>query len=205
VAVPSLVYVTGTTMTTDNIDHVIDETRAFLAERPAPDLRQAVMSRLETLEPFTAPARPALASRLAQLLWSPREISIRPAFAFAAVAAVMVLLVMPYLRPLPSSDSTQAAGGPTDPHVFVQFHLETAAMRVQLAGSFTNWEPRYELRQSAPGVWTITVPLAQGVHDYAFVVDGQQWVPDPHAPQIGDGFGGTNSRLALLHTGTPEL
>jgi 1,4-alpha-glucan branching enzyme len=87
----------------------------------------------------------------------------------------------------------------------VQFHLETAAMRVQLAGSFTNWEPRYELRQSAPGIWTITVPLTEGVHDYAFVVDGQQWVPDPHAPQIGDGFGGTNSRLALLHPDTPEL
>jgi hypothetical protein len=191
-------------MTTDKIDHVIRETRAFLAERPAPDLRAAVMSRIENLEPFAAPQRPALVNRLAQLLWSPREIAIRPAFALAAAAAVIALLVVPYMRPLPSND-TPLASEAADPHVFVQFHLETAAMRVQLAGSFTNWQPRYELRESAPGVWTITVPLTQGVHDYAFVVDGQHWVPDPHAPQIGDGFGGTNSRLALLHPDTPEL
>jgi 1,4-alpha-glucan branching enzyme len=89
--------------------------------------------------------------------------------------------------------------------VFVQFRLDASASRVQLAGSFTNWEPRYDLRQSAPGIWTITVPLTQGVHDYAFVVDGQRWIPDPYAPQIGDGFGGTNSRLALMSPPTPQL
>ncbi len=185
-------------------DTVIAETRAFLAARPAPDLRAAVMSRIENLGPFAAPRRPALIERLAQLLWSPREVSIRPAFALVGAAAVIVLLVIPYIRPVPSS-APQVAGDVADPHVFVQFHLETPAMRVQLAGSFTNWEPRYDLRQSAPGIWTITVPLTEGVHDYAFVVDGRQWVPDPHAPQIGDGFGGTNSRLALLHPDTPEL
>jgi hypothetical protein len=185
-------------------DTVIAKTRAFLAAQPPPDLRAAVMSRLENLEPFPARSRPALFARLVHWLWSPREVSIRPAFALAGAAAVVLLLVVPHMRPLPSS-APQVAGTVADPRVFVQFHLETAAMRVQLAGSFTNWEPRYELRQSAPGIWTITVPLTEGVHDYAFVVDGQQWVPDPHAPQIGDGFGGTNSRLALLHPDTPEL
>ena len=54
-------------------------------------------------------------------------------------------------------------------------------------------------------MWSITVPLTQGVHDYAFVVDGQQWVADPYAPQIGDGFGGTNNRLALLPPDSPRL
>jgi 1,4-alpha-glucan branching enzyme len=112
------------------------------------------------------------------------------------------------MRQAPSVAAQMASGpsgGAADPHVFVQFRLDAAASRVQLAGSFTNWEPRYEMRQSASGIWTITVPLTQGVHDYAFVVDGQQWVPDPHAPQIGDGFGGTNSRLALLSPDAPRL
>ena len=189
---------------TDKIDRVIHETRAFLAERPAPDLRGAVMSRIQNLEPLAAAERPALLKRLALLLWAPREVSIRPAFALVAAVAVIAILAVPYLGPVPAT-APQVAGNADDPHVFVQFHLETAAMRVQLAGSFTNWQPSYDLRQSSPGVWTITVPLTQGVHDYAFVVDGQQWVPDPHAPQIGDGFGGMNSRLALLHTDTPEL
>ena len=185
----------------DKNDNVIAETRAFLAERPAPDFRAAVMSRIAQLEPVASPQRPSWLARWAELLWLPREVSIRPAFALAGAAAVAALLAVLPSRGVVPQAPTEAA----DPHVFVQFHLETAAMRVQLAGSFTNWEPRYDLRQSAPGVWTITVPLAQGVHDYAFVVDGQQWVPDPHAPQIGDGFGGTNSRLALLHADTPEL
>ncbi len=47
-------------------------------------------------------------------------------------------------------------------------------------------------------MWSVTVPLEPGVHDYAFVVDGEQWRPDPLAPSVDDGFGGTNSRLALL-------
>jgi hypothetical protein len=186
----------------DKNEKVILETRAFLAARPSPDVRAAVMSRIEHLEPKAPVQRPSLTTRLVRLLWLPREISIRPAFALVGTAAVAALVVV-----LPSRGVTpQASSDISDPHVFVQFHLETAAaMRVQLAGSFTNWEPRYDLRQSAPGVWTISVPLTQGVHDYAFVVDGQQWVPDPHAPQIGDGFGGINSRLALLYADTPEL
>jgi hypothetical protein len=184
-------------------DRAIDETRAFLAARPAPDLTAAVMSRIETLAPAPdlKPAR--LVDRLLTLFWAPREISIRPAFALAgaAVVALLAIAVFPD-RPAPGP---QLADGQVNPHLFVQFRLEANASRVQLAGSFTNWEPRYELNQSTPGVWTITVPLTQGVHDYAFVVDGQQWVPDPHAPQIGDGFGGTNSRLALLSPDIPQL
>jgi hypothetical protein len=186
----------------DQLERAIHETRALLGSRPAPDVRRAVMSRIADLEPL--PARAGVLQRLADLLWSPREISIRPAFALAAAAAIAVLLVVPFARQAPST-APQLASTPAAAHVFVQFHVEAEAMRVQLAGSFTNWEPRYELRQSAPGVWTITVPLTQGVHDYAFVVDGQQWVADPHEPQIGDGFGGTNNRLSLLSPDTPQL
>jgi len=188
----------------DQIDRAIHDTREFLAARPAPDLRAAVMSRIANVDPLPSSRRVGVLGRLAQMLWAPREISIRPAFALAAAGAVVLLLLVPYLRQVPSP-GPQLAGGAADPHLFVQFRLDAPASRVQLAGSFTNWEPRYDLRQSAPGIWTITVPLTQGVHDYAFVVDGQQWVPDPYAPQIGDGFGGTNSRLALLSPETPQL
>jgi hypothetical protein len=186
----------------DQLERTIHETRAFLDSRPAPDVRRPVMRRIADLDPL--PGRAGVLQRLAELLWSPREFSIRPAFALAAAAAIVVLLVIPYARHAPST-APQLAGAPADPHVFVQFHVEANAGRVQLAGSFTNWEPRYDLRQSAPGVWTITIPLTQGVHDYAFVVDGQRWVADPHEPQIGDGFGGTNNRLAILSPDTPRL
>lgn len=180
----------------DQIDRAIHETREFLAARRAPDFTAAVMSRIADATPLPSQRRPGLFTRLVQMLWAPRELSIRPAYALAAAACVAVVLLV-YVRQLPSG-VPQIAAALDDPQVFVQFRLDTPASRVQLAGTFTNWEPRYDLRESAPGIWTITVPLTQGVHDYSFVVDGRRWVPDPAAPQIGDGFGGTNSRLALL-------
>lgn len=188
----------------DQLDRAIHDTREFLAASPAPDVRAAVMSRIASLDTLPSSRRAGVLQRLAELLWAPREMSIRPAFALAAAGVVVVLLLVPYSRQTPSV-GPQLAGSPDHPHLFVQFRLDATASRVQLAGSFTNWEPRYDLRQSAPGIWTITVPLTQGVHDYAFVVDGKQWVPDPYAPYIGDGFGGTNSRLALLSPDTPQL
>jgi hypothetical protein len=188
----------------DEIERTTSETRAFLDSRPAPDLTSAVMSRIENLAPLASHKRSGVLKRLGMLLWAPREVAIRPAFALAAVAAVIVLVLTPYVNQRPS-EITSTASNAAAPPVFVQFRLEAAASRVQLAGSFTNWEPRYELRQYAPGIWTITVPLTEGVHDYAFVLDGQVWVADPHAPQIGDGFGGTNSRLTLLSPDPPLL
>ena len=188
----------------DEIDRATDETRAFLDARPSPDLRPAVMRRIEELEPLGSSRRPRMLERMAIFLWAPREISIRPAFALVGVGAALILGLVPYRAEAPPATEQVASGGAA-PQVFVQFRLEAAASRVQLAGSFTNWEPRYELLQYAPGVWTITVPLTQGVHDYAFVLDGREWVPDPYAPQIGDGFGGTNSRLTLLSPDTPQL
>jgi hypothetical protein len=187
----------------DEFDHAIDETRAFLASRPSPDVTADVMRRIETLEPSRDAGSARLVDRLLTLLWAPRQISIRPAFALAGAAAIVVLVAATSLnRPSPQPP---VAERPVDRHLFVQFRLQADASRVQLAGSFTNWEPRYELHQTTPGVWTITVPLTEGVHDYAFVVDGQRWVNDPYAPQIGDGFGGTNSRLALLSPDIPQL
>jgi hypothetical protein len=54
------------------------------------------------------------------------------------------------------------------------------------------------MTRTGPGVWTVVVPLEPGIHNYAFIVDGERWVPDPNAPAVDDGFGGMNSRLAVL-------
>ena len=83
--------------------------------------------------------------------------------------------------------------------MYVHFRLDApGASSVQLAGDFTEWQPTHELHEVSPGVWAAVVPVRAGVHDYAFVVDGEQWRPDPLAMQVDDGFGGTNSRLSVL-------
>ena len=179
-----------------DIQNVIDETRAFVSSRPAPDLRDSVMRRIAAL-PAVAPQRGPL-HRLARHLWTPRDVRLqwRPLYAVVAGAFMLFMVFLPYGRRLPD----------TDPRVFVQFRLDAAdATDVRLAGSFTNWQPQYELHEVSPGLWTITLPLSAGVHDYVFVVNGQRWIPDPYAPQIDDGFGGVNSRIALVPPDPPRL
>ncbi len=73
------------------------------------------------------------------------------------------------------------------------------AKQVSLAGTFNQWDAQVTplVRTGATGVWTATLTLPAGQHQYAFVVDGVRWVPDPGAPAVDDGFGRRNSVLTL--------
>ena len=109
--------------------------------------------------------------------------------AFAAGAALALLLSRPIPTPAAATVTVR----------FVLFAPE--AEQVALAGTFNQWDPATTplVRTATPGVWTATLTLPAGQHQYAFVVDGARWVPDPAAPAVDDGFGGgrRNSVLAL--------
>jgi hypothetical protein len=181
------------------VERMVEKTREFLDAKSAPDLTNAVMRQVAQLEPRPVTRPHSLAVRLAGSLWSARRVSFewRPAYGLLTSAALVALAVFSLYEWRSVENPSMAPA--VAPKLFVQFRLQaTDASNVRLAGSFTNWQPRYELHQIVPGVWTITLPLPAGVHDYSFVIDDQRWVPDPYAPAVNDGFGGTNSRLALL-------
>jgi hypothetical protein len=70
------------------------------------------------------------------------------------------------------------------------------AARVSLVGDFNGWDPAATPMQRTPtgGTWSVVVPLSAGRHEYAFVVDGKHWLPDPSAPLAPvDGLGAPNS------------
>jgi hypothetical protein len=70
------------------------------------------------------------------------------------------------------------------------------AARVSLVGDFNDWDPAATPMERTPtgGTWSVVVPLRAGRHEYAFVVDGKQWLPDPSAPLAPvDGLGAPNS------------
>jgi hypothetical protein len=70
------------------------------------------------------------------------------------------------------------------------------AARVSLVGDFNGWDPAATPMERTPtgGTWSVVVPLSAGRHEYAFVVDGKQWLPDPSAPLAPvDGLGAPNS------------
>ncbi|HEU5170793.1 MAG TPA: isoamylase early set domain-containing protein [Gemmatimonadales bacterium] len=59
------------------------------------------------------------------------------------------------------------------------------AGRVNLVGDFNGWDAdATPLRLTGSGgVWIADVPLRRGRHEYAFLIDGHEWRPDPAAPR----------------------
>ena len=88
-------------------------------------------------------------------------------------------------------------------HVVRFVLVAPGASRVALVGDFNHWNGQMHLlaEGSAEGVWSVSVPLRRGRHEYAFVIDGTQWVTDPSAPaSVVDELGGESS---VITVGTP--
>ena len=50
------------------------------------------------------------------------------------------------------------------------------ATSVTVAGSFNGWNAtKSKLKKGKDGLWSITLPLASGRHEYKFVCDGLNW------------------------------
>ncbi|HEY8240275.1 MAG TPA: glycogen-binding domain-containing protein, partial [Kiritimatiellia bacterium] len=64
------------------------------------------------------------------------------------------------------------------PYTFT--YSDAAAQKVELAGAFNQFK-REEMTSDGAGMWSITVDLKPGKHEYKFVVDGK-WVYDPNNP-----------------------
>jgi hypothetical protein len=117
--------------------------------------------------------------------------------AVAAAGALVLVLFRTAARPVAGEG---AAGALVPESVYVKFVLFAPdAHRVALAGTFNRWDPSVTPlgRAGAPGVWTVTIALPAGQHQYAFVVDGARWVTDPVAPSVDDGFGRRNSVVSV--------
>jgi Glycogen recognition site of AMP-activated protein kinase len=177
----------------------VRETRETYRSIKVPDLTALVMSQLPTAPAIQSGTLKQFIQNALGWIWTPRPVRLRPVYGILAVAAVCLIFVLPKFNGNRDVD-------PANDKVFVQFRLDASqASEVRLAGSFTGWKPAYRLQHVSPGTWWIVVPLEPGVHDYAFVVDGGKWIPDPTAPAVDDGFGGVNSRLSVLLPGDSRL
>jgi hypothetical protein len=170
---------------------IIREARALYRSVESPDLSAKIMSRIETRSQ-PADKRQRFAQRVWTWFMQPRPMPMRPAFAILAATAFLLLGDPLFNTETASTPETVAS------KIFVQFRLDAPKdSNVHLAGSFTGWKPEYSLRETAPGIFSVLVPLEPGVHDYGFLVDGK-WITDPVAPAVDDGFGGANSRLLVV-------
>jgi hypothetical protein len=84
--------------------------------------------------------------------------------------------------------------------VAVDFVFEAQAQRVSLVGDFNGWavDSTPMQRIDAGPVWSVTVPITPGRHVYAFVIDGERWAADPHAPAAPDADFGKPGSVILV-------
>jgi hypothetical protein len=181
------------------IARIADELRAPVALDPAFDAR--VMAQVRGAAPG--------AWRRALRWWTePRPLRVSPLAGLASAAGLAALLVLGAVWLRPGSPSPMAGhvaaipAIPAEPGTeVVQFVLVAPrASTVAVVGDFNDWDPtRTPLQaEAAGGVWTVNVPLRSGEHQYAFVVDGKEWRPDPAAPRaVTDDFGSPNSVIVV--------
>lgn len=160
---------------------------------PGPEVDRAVMAALRGR---------GLAHRRAPVVrWLLRpSLRVSPLAAAAALAVIVgasAWFTAIAIRDIGTPSPVAAAPG----SVLVRFELLAPDARgVSLAGTFNQWnDSALTFSQNAEtGVWSLTVPLPPGEHAYSFVVDGNQWIPDPRAhAQVDDGFGNTNSLIVV--------
>ncbi|MBW1711137.1 MAG: isoamylase early set domain-containing protein [Deltaproteobacteria bacterium] len=69
---------------------------------------------------------------------------------------------------------------------------------VCLSGDFNGWSDKSHCLKRQGENWEIRILLPPGRYRYAFVLDGERWVPDSRAAlQEDDGFGTINSILIV--------
>ncbi len=95
------------------------------------------------------------------------------------------------------------ANAPAETVHIVRFQLAAPGARtVSLAGDFNGWSRDAIILRPGErkGVWTTTLRLKPGRHEYAFIVDGKRWVADPYATTRTDEFNVQSSVVSIGET-----
>jgi hypothetical protein len=136
--------------------------------------------------------------------WWRRSIQLTPVGALAlaaSLAAVAYIGARAADGPGASASSAPQVGGQTaDDRELVRFvFVDPNAHNVVVVGSFNQWRKDATplAATGVPGVWAVSIPLEAGRHEYAFVVDGERWSPDPFAPAVTDEFGTESSIVRI--------
>jgi hypothetical protein len=185
-----------------------DEPASELVERVAAELREPVELSPAFEARVMARVRRRSGRRLLDWLVEPRLLPVSPLAGLAAAAILVVIVALTATaidRAMSGNLATAPAAAPStlasnDVQV-VRFVLAApGAAQVALVGDFNGWDTSVTpLRPvGTGGVWSVEVPLARGHHEYAFVVDGREWRPDPAAPRAAsENFGQPSSIIVV--------
>lgn len=130
---------------------------------------------------------------------APRTVTRAPLMSFALAAgfaAIVALSTLAAARTGPLASLFEST--PDTVHVVRFVYVDSSARHIAVVGDFNGWgASEIPLAMNAEGVWTASVTLPPGAHEYAFVVDRSRWVADPFALSSRDEFGTPTSRVNL--------
>ena len=155
---------------------------------PPRDLTPLVMEVL-------APKKLSFWRRLCLLARTPRVVTITPLKLVTAVAACVLIIAVVFQLPMKRFETAVRRADPR--LVPVTFSLaNNEARSVYLIGSFNGWKQKeYAMKlDRRNNRWILEISLPPGRHEYAFLIDDKQAIPDPRAAFYKmDGFGSRNS------------
>jgi hypothetical protein len=141
------------------------------------------------------------ATRAPRGWWSrPRTFTMSPFGALAAAAGFAAIVALGTFAGTRSTMGGAMAmgvpGGAGDTvHVVRFLYVDRNASAVSVVGDFNGWngEATPLMRTAVEGVWSVTLPMRAGRHEYAFVADGKRWTLDPLAQAVADEHGTESS------------
>ena len=174
-----------------------------LAERIAGPLRESDVLAPDFEARLMAKARAEAARRHAtrprRSWWLTARVFVASPVATLGMAAGIAVVAAASTLAVARSGAARLSSRP-DTVEFVRFVLvDSTARSVSIVGDFNEWRPDRTplVTASKPGVWSVSLPLSPGRHEYAFIVDGRRWVVDPASIASSDEFG-TESSVPLV-------
>jgi hypothetical protein len=140
-----------------------------------------------------------------------RLVRVSPLKGLAIAAGLAGIIALSTLRDGPAAESgsdfakgqasAQSVAGTDTVHVVRFVFVDPRASTVEIVGDFNAWTKGVTKleRTAAPGVWSASVALPAGRHEYAFIINGTRWIADPLAPKTSDDFG---TESAVIHVGS---
>jgi hypothetical protein len=134
----------------------------------------------------------------------PRTVHVTPLGALALAAAFSAILLgsaSMVKRITHSAPSSAAQVVSRDTVHVVRFVLvDSNARQVSIVGAFNGWQKNATMLHPTgkTGVWSASIPLDAGRHEYAFIVsdaNGEHWIADPLSEPVYDDYGTESSAI----------
>jgi hypothetical protein len=182
--------------------------RLHAPEQVHPTFEQRLMEKVRAEGAALYPAR---ASSIHGWLRTEKTFRVNPLGALAVAAGIAAIIAVSGIAVglrISARTSVAASNGaiqsastaPPDTVQVVRFvFVDSGAKSVELVGDFNEWAKGSNIlrRSGAPGVWSASVPLSPGRHEYAFIINGSRWVADPLALKSSDDFGTESSVIRV--------